>query len=110
MTTPDGQSLFNCSAEYEEMENNPWNPGARLVMARIPFDKDAEPLSPVEARRLLRSGGFARCSSLRTLFYFPRPLAFLRPVEPLLALLPLGAQYYILGIKEGGPECATVSA
>ena len=26
-------------------ENNPWNPGTRLVMSRIPFDRDALPLS-----------------------------------------------------------------
>jgi hypothetical protein len=35
-------------------ENNPWNPGARMVMARIPFDRDAVTLSPIEARRMLR--------------------------------------------------------
>lgn len=85
------------------MENNPWNPGTRLVMARIPFDREAIPLSPLEARRLLRAGGFRRCEPLRTLFYFPRALSFLRPLEPLLARLPLGAQYHWLARKEGDP-------
>jgi len=28
-------------------ENNPWNPGTRLVMRRIPFDRDARPISAV---------------------------------------------------------------
>jgi len=76
-------------------ENNPWNPGARYVMRRIPFDDDAITLSPPAARRLLREGGF---EILRTdfLFLFPRLLSFLRWLEPYLASLPLGAQYEIL--------------
>ena len=34
-------------------ENNPWNPGTRFVMSRIPFDRDAITISPPEARRSL---------------------------------------------------------
>ena len=30
-------------------ENNPWNPGTRLVMRRIPFDRDASLLTPASA-------------------------------------------------------------
>jgi SAM-dependent methyltransferase len=76
-------------------ENNPWNPGTRLVMSRIPFDRDAVPLSAREARRLLETAGF-RCARARFLFYFPRPLAFLRFLEPALVHIPLGAQYCVL--------------
>ena len=76
-------------------ENNPWNPGARYVMRRIPFDEGAITLSPPAARRLLRKRGF---QVLRTdfLFFFPRPLSWLRCLEPNLASVPLGAQYQIL--------------
>jgi SAM-dependent methyltransferase len=81
------------------MENNPWNPGTRMVMARIEFDRDAIPLSAPETRRLLRSGGFDETSPARFLFFFPRFLSLLRFVEPKLSGLPLGAQYYIVGIK-----------
>jgi len=79
-------------------ENNPWNPGTRYVMKRIPFDRDAVTLSPRVARRMMRSGGF---EVLRTdfRFYFPRLLRWLRPVERLLVKLPLGAQYLVLGRK-----------
>ncbi|MGQ0539745.1 MAG: methyltransferase [Gemmatimonadaceae bacterium] len=75
-------------------ENNPWNPGARLVMHRIPFDRDAIPLSPREARRLLRAAAF---EILRTdgLFVFPRPLAWFRRLEPALVRFPIGAQYIV---------------
>lgn len=77
-------------------ENNPWNPGTRLVMRRIPFDRDAITLTPPEARRLLASRGFA---VLRAdfQFVFPRRLRWLRGLEPALAAAPFGAQYMVLG-------------
>jgi SAM-dependent methyltransferase len=76
-------------------ENNPWNPGTRHVMAHCAFDKDAVTLSPPEAKRLVRSEGFA---ILRTdfLFIFPRFLKLARPAEKLVSKLPLGAQYQVL--------------
>jgi SAM-dependent methyltransferase len=76
-------------------ENNPWNPGTRYVMSRIPFDRDAITLSAPEARRLAQAAGF---EIVRTdfLFIFPKPLHWLRGLEPLLARTPLGAQYQIL--------------
>lgn len=76
-------------------ENNPRNPGARYVMRRIPFDRDARPLTAGESRRLLQAGGF---EILRTdfLFIFPRILRGLRGLEPSLSRLPLGAQYQVL--------------
>jgi SAM-dependent methyltransferase len=79
-------------------ENNPWNPGTRIVMRRIPFDRDAQTLSPPVARRLLGAAGF---EVLRTdsLFWFPRALRALRPLEERLAALPFGAQYLVLARK-----------
>jgi SAM-dependent methyltransferase len=76
-------------------ENNPWNPGTRWVMSRIPFDRDAIPLSAIEARKLLGAAGF---ELVRTdfLFIFPRSLRKLRPLEQHLSRLPLGGQYQVL--------------
>ncbi|HWX40850.1 MAG TPA: class I SAM-dependent methyltransferase [Blastocatellia bacterium] len=76
-------------------ENNPWNPGTRYVMSRIPFDRDAITLTAGEARALLRAGGF---EILRTdfLFIFPRALGMLRGLERFVTRLPLGGQYQIL--------------
>jgi SAM-dependent methyltransferase len=76
-------------------ENNPWNPGTRYVMSRIPFDRDAITLKPPEAVSLLQSGGF---EILRrdSLFYFPKQLKWLRWLEPYLICLPLGGQYQVL--------------
>ncbi len=84
---PDGLFAF--------WENNPWNPGTRYVMRRIPFDREAITLTSLEARRLLRESGF---EILHTdfLFLFPRSLRWLRWTEPLCSRLPLGAQYQVL--------------
>jgi len=79
-------------------ENNPWNPGTRYVMSRIPFDREAKTLSALEAKRLIRASGF---EVVRTdfLFVFPRRLSWLRPLERTLSSLPIGAQYLVLGRK-----------
>ena len=76
-------------------ENNPWNPGTKYVMSRCVFDEDAITVSIPAARRMLRQAGF---EVLRTdsLFYFPRSLRFLRPLEKWLSGLPLGGQYLVL--------------
>jgi SAM-dependent methyltransferase len=76
-------------------ENNPWNPGTRYVMSRVPFDRDAITLTPPEAKGLLRAGGF---EVLRTdfLFIFPNALRWLRFTEAALSRLPFGAQYQVL--------------
>jgi trans-aconitate methyltransferase len=76
-------------------ENNPWNPGTRYVMSRTPFDHDAITVSPLQARRLVRTAGF---EVVRTdfLFIFPKVLRPFRVLEPHLAPLPLGAQYLVL--------------
>jgi SAM-dependent methyltransferase len=79
-------------------ENNPWNPGTRLVMSRIPFDRDAITLTPPEARSLVRAAGLA-VAGVRFYFYFPRFLAWLRGWERFAVRVPLGAQYLVLARK-----------
>jgi len=89
-------------------ENNPWNPGTRYVMSRIPFDQDAIVIAPPEARRLLAEAGF---TVLRTdaWFVFPKALSWLRPLETLVHRLPLGAQYLVLAQKprKNSAKCKT---
>jgi SAM-dependent methyltransferase len=87
---PDGLFAF--------WENNPWNPGTRYVMSRIPFDRDAITLTPPEARTMLRANGFI---DLRTdfLFIFPRVFSWLRGAERFVTKLPLGAQFLVLSRK-----------
>ncbi len=82
-------------------ENNPWNPGTRLIMSRIPFDQDAIPLSYLESQQLLKSTGFV---FLGTSFHFFFPSLFkrLRKFESTLKKVPLGGQYCIVAKKPGG--------
>ena len=65
------------------------------MMSHCAFDEDAETITPIEARAILRSAGFA---VLRTdfAFVFPRVLSILRPLEKLTCRLPIGAQYQVL--------------
>src|SRR5262245_45058846 len=79
-------------------ENNPWNPGTRFIMSRIPFDRDAQLVWPGAARQLLRDAGF---EILRTdfAFIFPALLAELGVLERLLCNVGLGGQYMILARK-----------
>lgn len=79
-------------------ENNPFNPGTRLVMSRIPFDQDAVPVSHRSLIRLLQKCGFS-VLEVRFLFIFPHFLARLRFTESLFRRVPFGAQY--LTISEG---------
>lgn len=82
-------------------ENNPANPGTRWVMHRIPFDRDAKPLWPTEAQRMVRSAGLVPVS-LAFHFYFPRTLRILRRWERWLTNLPLGGQYLLVSSTSGG--------
>ncbi len=83
-------------------ENNPWNPGTRWVMNRIPFDRDAIMLSAIKTRRLLTQCRF-QILATDYCFYFPRFLAPFRRFEPWLCRMPLGGQYCVIARKSGDP-------
>lgn len=80
-------------------ENNPFNPGTQIIMKQVPFDRDARTIPYFTCKNLIRKAGFRRILCTRFLFYFPRVLAFLRPLESLLVRIPLGGQYYVLAQK-----------
>ncbi len=75
-------------------ENHPWNPGTRLVMARVRFDRHADMLSPPASRALLRAAGL---TTLRTdhLFILPVGSAAVRRLERFVSRLPIGGQYMV---------------
>lgn len=81
-------------------ENNPWNPGTRLLMSRIPFDRDARTISPRAAASLLRSNGFVVQGSACYLFFFPSGLRVLRGLERRMRRIPIGGQYLVLARPE----------
>ncbi|HVJ94125.1 MAG TPA: class I SAM-dependent methyltransferase [Labilithrix sp.] len=79
-------------------EHNPINPLTRRAVAACPFDDDAILLWPWEARRLLRRAGFDEVR-LDYIVFFPKPLAFLRRLEPRLRRLALGAQLMLTAVR-----------
>lgn len=79
-------------------EHNPLNPVTRRAVAACAFDDDAILLWPWEAREVLASAGF-RDVSLDYIVFFPKPLAFLRPFEPKLRRLMLGAQQMLIATR-----------
>lgn len=72
-------------------EHNPLNPVTVKAVRDCPFDEGVELLYPWEVERLLDGAGLAS-RKLDYIVFFPRPLAKLRPLEPHLRGLPLGAQ------------------
>lgn len=79
-------------------EHNPWNPVTRRAVAECEFDDDAILLWPRELRALLRGTGYTDVR-LEYIVFFPRPLAALRPLEPRLSWLFMGAQTMTIGTR-----------
>jgi SAM-dependent methyltransferase len=77
-------------------EHNPLNPVTRRAVAACPFDDDAILLWPWQARRLLRQSDL-KDVTLDYIVFFPKPLAFLRSLEPKLRRVALGAQQMLIG-------------
>jgi 2-polyprenyl-3-methyl-5-hydroxy-6-metoxy-1,4-benzoquinol methylase len=72
-------------------EHNPLNPLTRRAVAMCPFDDDAVLLWPWQLRPLFSGAGF-KIERLDYIVFFPRILASLRPLEPYLRRVVLGAQ------------------
>lgn len=80
-------------------EHNPYNPLTVRAVNTCPFDENAVLIAAREMRQRLMRAGFETVSTSYRIF-FPRFAAALRPIEPLLKWLPLGAQYSLTAIKK----------
>jgi SAM-dependent methyltransferase len=80
-------------------EHNPYNPVTRHLVSRCPVDRDAILLTPSETAMRLKQAGFELTAAEYCLF-FPKALAFLRPLEKSLGWLPLGGQYFAVGARQ----------
>jgi SAM-dependent methyltransferase len=79
-------------------EHNPFNTVTRHLVSRCPVDRDAILLTPNETATRLQHAGFDLTATEYCLF-FPKALAFLRPIEKSLGWLPLGGQYFAVGTR-----------
>ena len=79
-------------------EHNPFNPLAVHAVKTCPFDENARLIRASRLRARCRDAGWR---DLRTQYhiYFPNLLAGLRPIEPMLGGIPMGAQYSLFGRK-----------
>jgi len=83
---------------YYIFEHNPWNPLTRHAVNTCPFDENAILISgPRLAARVRRAGLRAKGPVYR--YFFPAALRALRPLEPWLGAAPIGAQYFVRGLK-----------
>jgi SAM-dependent methyltransferase len=79
-------------------EHNPLNPLTRYVVDTCPFDENAVLIDATTMRKRAHAAGFGE-ATVKYRVFFPHFLRALRPLEPRLAWLPLGAQYYVLARK-----------
>jgi ubiquinone/menaquinone biosynthesis C-methylase UbiE len=78
-------------------EHNPRNPLTVHAVQTCPFDENALLIDAAVVAKRLSAAGFTRMRTVYRIF-FPRSLRFLRFLEPLLAAVPFGAQYYIRAV------------
>jgi len=78
-------------------EHNPRNPLTMRVVNRCAFDKDAILLDHAHTDALMRAAGFQSVST-RFILTIPAAGTFLRRLDQVFSRLPLGAQYYTVGV------------
>jgi SAM-dependent methyltransferase len=79
-------------------EHNPLNPLTRHAVNTCEFDANAVLIRAPAMRERMHAAGFA-AARIRYRIFFPALLRALRVLEPHLAWLPLGAQYYVCAAK-----------
>ena len=72
-------------------EHNRWNPLTVRAVRQCEFDVGVSLLSKPELKRLLAESGLESTKS-RFIVFFPHVLRSLRPLEPRLGVIPMGAQ------------------
>ena len=82
-------------------ELNPLNPLTVLIFKRNPIDRNAKMMWPWYTDQLTQRYGK---SCTKFYCFYPRVLSWLRPTEPYLTKLPLGALYATIVEKPKSPE------
>ena len=86
-------------------EHNPLNPLTRRAVSRCPFDEGVVLLPSGEVRALCAS--VLRAPRMDYIVFFPRWLAWLRPLERFLGWCPAGAQHVTICGREASPDAQT---
>ncbi|HLK22492.1 MAG TPA: class I SAM-dependent methyltransferase [Bryobacteraceae bacterium] len=84
---------------FAVIEHNPVNPATRLIVRRLPMDRNAILLNARETRHLLEEAGLAAIDT-RYFLYLPEGAYRIFPgFEAALKRIPLGGQYAVFGQK-----------
>jgi SAM-dependent methyltransferase len=89
---------MNTGGRLFVFEHNPLNPITRRLVATCPFDKDAILLQRREMIARMRGVGLQIDKADYCLF-FPGAMSALRRYERVLGWLPLGGQYFVIGVR-----------
>jgi SAM-dependent methyltransferase len=81
------------------VEHNPFNPVTQLIVRRTPVDANAQLLTSGLARRLLAAEALRPVFTEYFLLFPERIYKRAKAVESLLARIPLGGQYVVIGAK-----------
>jgi len=81
-------------------EHNPYNPLTQRAVSTCPFDENAQLIRPGAMTEQIADAGFAGVERKYRIF-FPGFVRWLRCLEPYLAWLPLGGQYYVAATRPG---------
>ena len=79
-------------------EHNKYHPATRYVVSQCAFDRDAILLSQANTRSLLQKASLNSIESSYIIF-IPWSIRMNRVLEYALGKLPLGAQYFVKGLK-----------
>lgn len=90
--------LLASNGRFVIFEHNPKNPLTVAAVRDCPFDEDAILLPTREVLDLCAGAGL-NLVRRDYIVFFPRSLSLLRPLEPILRWLPIGAQYAVVAKK-----------
>jgi SAM-dependent methyltransferase len=85
--------------EVMVFEHNPYNPVTARIFARAPIDRGCHMIKPRTLRETFRAAGLNGIEQGYLLFVPESLNGLLGFVEPALAWLPLGGQYFVSGRK-----------
>lgn len=82
------------------IEHNPLNPATRLIVSRLPMDRNAILMSARETRQVLSAAGFGNMDTTYFLYLPEKLYRAFSGVETALRRIPLGGQYAVFGRKQ----------
>jgi SAM-dependent methyltransferase len=84
---------------FAVIEHNPLNPATRLIVGRLPMDRNAILLGARETRRLFDNAGLRNLDTAYFLYLPEKPFRMFPVLETALKRIPLGGQYAVFGHK-----------